>query len=228
MSPGHVGHRDPAIVGGIDLSQVEHPEVRLERRERVLGDLRRGRRQGGEQRGLPGVRQTDEADIRDEPQVQPDTALLARLPLLGMARCAMGCRGEVDVAEAVLAAPRHEHALAGPDEVRQQVTGCVVVDGGARRDRQDQVRARLPVAARTRTAAAGVGPEMVVEPVLAERGLAGIDDEVDGATPAAIATVRTAPGDVGLAPERGRPVAAVAGAQPDRGPVKKHGLSTRE
>ena len=47
--PRHVGHRDPANVGRIHLSQVEHPEVRLERRERVVGDLRRGRRQSGKQ-----------------------------------------------------------------------------------------------------------------------------------------------------------------------------------
>ena len=96
---------------------------------------------------FPRVRQSDKADIRDEPQLQPDTALLSGLSLLGMTRRAVRGSGEVDVAQAVLAAAGDECALAGPNEVRQQVVRGIVVDGGARRDRQDEVRASLPVAA---------------------------------------------------------------------------------
>ena len=48
------------------LGAVERAEHRLERRERVVGDLRRGARQPREQRRLAGVRQPDEADVGEQ------------------------------------------------------------------------------------------------------------------------------------------------------------------
>ena len=75
MRPGHVGDRGTAI---LVVAEVHHPQVRLERGERVRRDLRAGRRQGREQRRLAGVRQPDEPDVGDEPQLQAQPALLAR------------------------------------------------------------------------------------------------------------------------------------------------------
>ena len=97
MRPGHVGDRRAPLVV---LAEVEHPEVRLERRERVVGDLRVGRRQRGEQGRLAGVRQADEPDVGDQPELEAEPALLARLALLGVLRGPVGrasrsgrCRG---------------------------------------------------------------------------------------------------------------------------------------
>ena len=53
-------------------------EVRLQRRERIVGDLRLGRRDAREEGRLAGVGQADEADIGDQLQPQPDPRLLAR------------------------------------------------------------------------------------------------------------------------------------------------------
>ena len=95
-----------AIVGrrSSSLAEVEHAEVRLEGRERVVGDLRAGGGERREEGRLAGVRQPDEADVGDQPQLEADPALLARLALLGVLRGLVGRRREVDVAEAAPAA----------------------------------------------------------------------------------------------------------------------------
>ena len=74
-----VGDRRPAV---IVVAQVQDPEVRLEGRERVVGDLGRGRGDGAEDRGLAGVRQPDETDVGDEPELEAEPALGAGLALL--------------------------------------------------------------------------------------------------------------------------------------------------
>ena len=56
------------------LAVVDRPEDRLERRERVVGDLRRGPRHPRQQRRLAGVRQPDQAGVGEQPQVQLDPA----------------------------------------------------------------------------------------------------------------------------------------------------------
>jgi hypothetical protein len=63
---------------------------------------------------------------------------------------------------------------------------------------------------------------MVLEPVVAEHRLAGIDAQVHAAATAAITAVRTAARNVGLAAHRGRTVAAAASDDRDRYFVKKH------
>ena len=100
------------------------PEVRLERGERVVGDLGRRRGQRGEQRGLAGVGQADQPDVGDQPQLEAQLALLAGLALLGVAgglvgggrevRCCRGRRGR---------RARPSSVLADGHEVGEQVAG---------------------------------------------------------------------------------------------------------
>jgi hypothetical protein len=61
---GHV--RDGRAAFILD-AEVHDAEIRFEGGERVVGDLRGRRRQGRQQRRLAGVRQPDQADVRDEP-----------------------------------------------------------------------------------------------------------------------------------------------------------------
>ena len=81
MRPGTSAIVGPALVL---VAEVHDAEVRLERRERVVGDLGLRGGQGREQRGLAGVRQPDEPDVGDEPQLEAQPVLLAGLALLGM------------------------------------------------------------------------------------------------------------------------------------------------
>ena len=84
--PGDVGDHELAVVA------VERPEHRLERRERVGGDLGLRAREPRQQRRLAGVRQPDEADVGEQLEVQVDAALLAGQPALGDPRASAGSR----------------------------------------------------------------------------------------------------------------------------------------
>ena len=216
---GHVGDRRPALVL---VAEVHDAEVRLERRERVVGDLgpRRGERR--EQRRLAGVRQPDEADVGDEPELQPQPVLLARLALLGVARRLVGRGREMRVAEAAAPAAGDHRGLAGHDEVGEQAARLVVECRRARRDVEVQVVAGRAVAPGPLAAAAGRRPEVVLVAEVAERRLAGVDAEVDRPATAAVAAVGAAARDVRLAPERRRSVTARAGRHPDLDAVEEH------
>ena len=108
---GDVGEDELAVVG------VERAEDRLQRGERVVGDLRRGPREPGEQRGLACVRLPDEAGVGKQLQPQLDRAGLAVEPALGEPRRLPRCRGEPLVAVAAAATARDDGALTGLDEV---------------------------------------------------------------------------------------------------------------
>ena len=108
---GNVGQHELAAVA------LDHAELRVERGEGIVGDLRLGRAHRGEERRLAGVRQPDQAGVGDQLQPQPDPALLAVLAGIGVARRAVGRRLEMRVAEAAVAAlapaPRARRAWSG-------------------------------------------------------------------------------------------------------------------
>ena len=81
---GNVGQHEFAAVA------LDHAELGMQRGEGIVGDLRLGRADRGEEGRLAGVRQADEAGIGDQLQAQPDPALLARLAGIGVARRAVG------------------------------------------------------------------------------------------------------------------------------------------
>ena len=169
MSPGTsamVGRRSSVV------TQVHHAEVRLERGERVVGDLRLGGGHGREERRLAGVGQPDEPDVGDEPQLEPEPALLAGFALLGVLGRLVGRRLEVGVAEPAAPAAGDHRLLAGRDEVGEQGARLVVEHGGPGRHVEDQVVARLAVPARAGAAATGRRLEVVPVLEVAERGLA--------------------------------------------------------
>src|SRR5205085_3186579 len=51
-----------------------------QRRERIVGDLRGGGGESRHQRGLPGVRKADDADIREELQLEVEPPAVAGTP----------------------------------------------------------------------------------------------------------------------------------------------------
>ena len=139
-------------------------EVRLERGERVVGDLGLGRAHRGDQRRLARVREADERGVGQQLQLEPQPALLAVLALLGEARRAPRVRQEARVAAPALPAARREPAVAVAHEVGEQL----VV--GRRHDRalghvDDEVVAALAVLllARAVRARAGLAVRVVAE-----------------------------------------------------------------
>ena len=148
--------------------------------------------------------------------------LVARLALLrvlgGLVRRAL----EVGVAQAAAAAPGDDGLLADRDEVGEQLAGLVVVHGRTGRDLEDEILARLPVAARLGAAAAGRGLEVVAVLEVAQRGLTGVHAQVDRTPAPAIPAVGAAARDVRLLAEGRGPVTTIAGADPDLHAIEEH------
>ena len=83
--PGHVGDDEAAVV-----AQADDAQVRRQRRERVVGDLRPRRRDARDERGLARVGEADQADVGEQLQLEAEILHLARLARLHLARRAIG------------------------------------------------------------------------------------------------------------------------------------------
>src|SRR5262249_62361860 len=95
----------PWKVGDHELALVhfDDAELRMQRRKRIVGDLRLRRADGGKERGLACVGQADQPGIRNQLQPQADRAFLAGLPGVGMAWRAVGRRFEGSTRTATVA-----------------------------------------------------------------------------------------------------------------------------
>ena len=103
------------------VRRVEGAEDRLERRERVVGDLRLRVGDPAEERGLAGVRQPDQRGIREKLQTQLVVGLLAGHADLGEPRRLAGGRGEAAVAAAADAATREHRPHTGVRQVDDEI-----------------------------------------------------------------------------------------------------------
>ena len=106
---------DEALLG----RDADDAEIRMQRRERIVGDLRPRVRDRRDQRRLAGVRHAEQADVGEHAQLEPQRALLARPAGRLLARRAVGAGLEVQVAEAAVAALGEQCALAVVRAVRR-------------------------------------------------------------------------------------------------------------
>ena len=84
----------------------------LQRSEWIGGDFRMGGRQGSKHAGLTGVRLADDADIRDQLELQPGCELAAPFTLFSEERVPV-CRGGIPRVPSAPQTPRYEHMLTG-------------------------------------------------------------------------------------------------------------------
>src|SRR5258706_8728207 len=92
----------------IGALKAHHAELWIEGGERIVRDLRLCRRDTSEEGGFAGIGQTDQADIGDQLEPEPDGLLLGRLSGIGMARRLVRRALEMCVADAAIAAPQEE------------------------------------------------------------------------------------------------------------------------
>ena len=143
ISPG-TSAIDERVAAGLHHAQVGHQGG-----ERVVGDLRPGRGQHRDQRGLAGRREADQADVGHALELQHHVELVAGLAELGEAgRLAPGV-GQRRVAPPAATAAGHLEGGAGADQVGQHLA-VRGLHHGAVRHLQDQVGAvgAVPVVAR--------------------------------------------------------------------------------
>src|SRR5919204_3331542 len=134
---GKVGHDEVDTV--LQLDDAEHG---FERREGVVCDLRLGGARYRQQRRLARVRQSDQADIGDQLQLQPEPEGLTRLSELGKARRLPGGGLEAGVTPPAPAGLRHHEPLVWRNQVRERLA-LLVLDDGSWRNFEHQVGAFL-------------------------------------------------------------------------------------
>src|SRR6266702_2096399 len=108
---GNIGEHE------LTTARADHAELRMQRGEGIVGDLRPCRADRGEESGFAGIGQADETGVGDQLEPQPDPALFASLAGIGMAWRAIGRRLEMRVAEAAIAACREHEFLAELGEI---------------------------------------------------------------------------------------------------------------
>ena len=201
--PRHVGERELVV------APAHHAEVRFERRERIIGDLRLRCAQRGDQRRLSRVGEADQRRVGEQLELEAQPLLLAVLTLLGEARRAPRVREEPRVAAPTLSAARREPAVAVAHEVGQHVV-VGAVDDRALGHVDDEVGAahtvlRLPRPVRPRP---GLAVRVVAK--REERRDVAVRLQPHVAAPAAVAAVGPAARHVRLSPEGDAARAAVA------------------
>ncbi len=211
---GDVGEHELA------LAVVDRAEHRLDRRERIVGDLRCRPRQPPEQRRLARVRQADEARVGEQLQVQLDPARGAGQPALGEARRLLGRRGEALVAVAAEPARRDDRPLAVGDEV--EALAVEALDRRPRRHEDDQVLAPGAVLVGALPVAAALRPVVARDPHRGEVAARAVGDEDDVAAAPAVAAVGPAPRHVRLAAEGDDAVAAGTALHVHLCPILEH------
>ena len=108
---------------GLRVVRADHAEIRDERGEGIVGDLRLGRADDGDQRRLACIREADQADVGDQLQLDGQLALVAGVAVLGEAGSLAGGGGEVLVAPSAAAAFGDEDALAVVSQIGDQLAG---------------------------------------------------------------------------------------------------------
>src|SRR6516164_7014616 len=218
---GEVGQDDFLVVQPYDA------ELRLQRRERIVGDLRPGVRDRSEERRLPGVGQADQPDIGDQLQAQPHPGLMAGPAGIGAARRAIGRALMMRVTKTAIAALQENPPLAGAGEVGKHLAVLGIHDLSPDRQLQDEIGA-------IGTGALAPGPRSAVR-CTEVLPVAVVDQSVqiahngkdDLAAFAAVTTIGAAELDELLATKARGPAPAITALQIDLALVEElHGAST--
>src|SRR6185437_13188578 len=152
-------------------------------------------------------------------------AFLARLAGIGMARCAIGRRLEMRIAEAAIAALRDGNALADQREIGKQCLAVFLVDLRPDRNLEHDVLAVGAGAILAHAVPAALRLEVLLVTIVDERieAIDGFDE--DAATIAAVTAVGAAEFNEFLAAERHAAVPARAGCDIDLGFIEEFHVS---
>jgi hypothetical protein len=216
--PGNVGEDQD-----VPTAHLGHAQVGVKGGEGVGGDLWPRPGEGGEQGGLAGVGEPDQADIGDQLELQMDAALRPGVPQIGDPGSLADRTRKVGV-PAASAPPFGDHqTLAEAGEVADQLAVLRVGHDRTGRHGEDEVR---PVAtAAQRTAARPSVRSMEAAPlaVTAQAAVARLDDQDDAPAPSPVTTIGAAARDVLLAPEADRAAPTGAGGDIEADLVDEHG-----
>ena len=107
--PGNIRHHEAELLRR--FAHHHDAEVRLQRGERIVGDLRPRRRDARDQRALAGVGISHQPNVGQQLQLQPQRALFAGKSLLMLARSLVRRGRKPRVAASAASAVRDHDAL---------------------------------------------------------------------------------------------------------------------
>ena len=203
------------------VRRVDRPEHRLERRERVVGDLRLRIGDPREQRRLPGIREADERSVGEQLQVQLELGLLAWQAGLCKPRRLERRRREAAVAASARAPATKDGPGARMREIGDEMPLSVEhlrADG----DAEHGVFACGAVLPRSPAWTPASRRVLASRPKRRQVAEVGVGDEHDVASVAAVTSVGPTSGHVLLAPEAERAVSTTPGDRGDAGAVVEH------
>ena len=185
-------------------------EVGLQRRERIVGDLRLRAREPRDQSALAGVGKAHHPHVREQPQLEADPLLLALGPWLRETRRLQRRGGEVHVSQAAPSAFREHPTAPVLAQIGQDFRGVGITHQRSRRHFQHQLRRGVAVLVAAATRLAVLRPVLPLEAEVEQRrqSLVGLEDDVAAVPP--VAARRTAARDELLPPEGDGPGATVA------------------
>ncbi len=204
------------------FASQHHTKVRFEGGERIIGNLRPGRRDDRNERRLAHVRISYQSNVGEQFQLQAEVALFTRTSFFMLARRLVRGSGELGVAASAASAARDHDTFIGVRKIVDLLACILVVNDRAHRHLQDNsftVAASFLVAL---AMASALGLVFRIETEMNQGIVAFARFHPDVAALAAVAARRPAPGDKLLAPERHAAVAAVPSLDSDFGFIDKH------
>jgi len=210
-------------VGQYKIRRIDahHAQLRCERRERIIGDLRPRRRDAGEEGRFSRIRPADQAGIGNQLQLEDDGLHFGRLARIGAARRLVRRALEMGVAETAIAALEQHDALAGLREIADQRFAVFLVNFRAYGHTQHSV---VAIGARHFSAhavLAAPGRQMLLVSVVDQRVEIVDRFRPHIAAAPAIAAIRAAIFDEFLAAERRAAVSARAARDIDLGDIEE-------
>src|SRR5690625_1270467 len=200
------------------------PTFRVQRAEGVVGDLGAGAGDAGQESGVAGVGQADQARIGDQLEAEPDPALFSGPAWIRTPGRAVRRGLEVRIAEAAVAAFCQHDPLAHLRQIGEQRFLVLGEDLGAARHLDRQRLARRSRALAPGAVASPLGLEVlgIAEVDQGVEALDGLRDDVPAAP--AVAPVGPTELDVLFAPKGAGASTAVAAADVDLGLVEEFHL----
>ena len=204
------------------LAHRHHPQVWLQGSEGVVGNLRLGGGDAGDQRGLAGVGIPHQPHIGQQLQLQPVSPLFALPAGFRFPRSLVSRGSKMLIAPSSPSALGGDDALIGPAEVMHQRARLIVIKHGAHRHLQNRVHA-FPAAAIGSFAVPSAFRLMLrIEAKVNQRivPFARLHDDVAAAS--AISARRTAPRNKLLPPEGNATIAPIPRLDANPSLINKH------
>src|SRR5256885_947027 len=114
--PGNIRYDERA-----KITEINHAQVRFERGERIIGNLRPRRRDFRDEGRFPGIGKTDQAHISEQLKLELKLELFPRTSFLMVARCPVCRSRKARVPKSATSTACCQPALSRIAQINQQV-----------------------------------------------------------------------------------------------------------